>query len=89
MKQVFSMIAGGVLLVCTGCQSTEPITNINYRIHPKLADAQHYAQRAVDTISGVQREGGDVGGHAERAKELLARANDELIQAATLASAKN
>jgi hypothetical protein len=67
----------------------EPAENINPKLHPALAKAQHFSREAFDKISQAQRANEwDMDGHAAKAKELLQQVNEELKLAA-LAANKN
>lgn len=53
------------------------------RRHPNLAAAQRLTQQAYERIVAAQQANEfDLGGHAQRAKDLLDRANNELKEAA-------
>ncbi|HEY3926878.1 MAG TPA: hypothetical protein VGL89_00765 [Candidatus Koribacter sp.] len=56
---------------------------VNPRVNPNIAAAQRYCHMAYDKVMDAQRaNGGDMGGHAENAKNLLKQAADELRMAA-------
>jgi hypothetical protein len=64
-----------------------PYVNIDRDRHGNLAAAQDNIVRAFNRISDAQRANdGQLGGHAQRAKELLSEANDELRLAADVAN---
>ena len=64
-----------------------PYVNIDCHRHGNLAAAQDDIVQAFNCISDAQRaNGGQLGGHAERAKELLSEANEELRLAADVAN---
>ena len=55
--------------------------------HAALADAQRLCQQAYEKIAVAQKANEwDMKGHAQKAKELLIRAGDELKQAAEAAN---
>ncbi|HEV2135250.1 MAG TPA: hypothetical protein VGR47_13530 [Terracidiphilus sp.] len=57
------------------------------RRHPNLAAAQRFCQQAYERIVAAQQANEwDLGGHAQRAKDLLDRANGELKEAAEAAN---
>ncbi|HSZ16056.1 MAG TPA: hypothetical protein VK764_03075 [Terracidiphilus sp.] len=57
--------------------------NVNPHRHPNLAAAQRLIDQAVGRIDAAQQANEfDMGGHAARAKDLLAQANRELKAAA-------
>ena len=68
-----ALVAGGVTVA----------QNVNPHRHPNLAAAQRLIDQAMGRIDAAQQANEfDMGGHAARAKDLLARANEELKQAA-------
>jgi hypothetical protein len=63
-----------------------PETDINPSRHPDLAEAQHHVVQAYGKIVEAQRAHKDeLGGHAEKAIQLLEQANHELKEAAEFA----
>jgi hypothetical protein len=65
-----------------------PVVNIGNR-HGNLRSAQTYIVDAYQKIETAQRDNdGQLGGHAQRAKELLIQADAELRQAANVANAE-
>lgn len=65
-----------------------PVVNIGNR-HGNLRDAQSNIVQAFQRISRAQvANDGQLGGHAQRAKELLIQADIELRQAANVANAE-
>jgi hypothetical protein len=55
--------------------------------HPNIAAAQRLSAQAYQRILDAQRANDwDMAGHAQKAKELLDQANNELRQAATAAN---
>ncbi len=61
--------------------------NINPQKHPHLAEAQKLIGGAIGQIDTAQAAWGDkLGGHAQRAKQLLQQADGELKQAALYAN---
>ena len=66
----------------------EPVVNIGRR-HGSLRDAQGFIVQAFRKVSNAQANNdGQLGGHAQRAKELLIQADLELRQAATVSNAE-
>lgn len=64
-----------------------PARNISGKRHPNLAAAQRLSQQAYQKIIAAQQANEwDMQGHAQKAKELLDQANNELRQAATAAN---
>jgi hypothetical protein len=74
-------------LVCGGALFAQrPVTNINPQKHPNLADAQRHLQEAwgkADEAQKANKEG--LGGHAQKAKEHMEAADQELKAAAEYA----
>jgi hypothetical protein len=63
-----------------------PVVNIGTR-HGNLQAAQQYIVAAFQRIDDAQRANhGQLGGHAQRAKDLLAQADEELRLAADVAN---
>lgn len=63
-----------------------PETDINASRHPALAEAQqHVVQAYTKTVEAQQANKDELGGHAEKAIELLDQANHELKAAAEFA----
>lgn len=64
-----------------------PETNIDPSKHANLAEAQHHILQAFEKIDEAQRANKDqLGGHAEKAKQLLDQASRELKEAAEFAN---
>ena len=65
----------------------EPSLNVSPYRHGNIARAQEYSRYAFDAMTQAQQANEfDMGGHAERAKQLLAQANDEMKLAAEWAN---
>jgi hypothetical protein len=86
MKQQGVYLAAALILclafiVVTFAQ--RPETNIDPSKHPSLAEAQHHILQAFEKIDEAQRSNKDqLGGHAQKAKQLLDQASRELKEAA-------
>lgn len=64
-----------------------PAQNVSGRRHPNLAQAQRLTEQAYQRILDAQRANEwDMGGHAQKAKDLLDQANRELKMAAEAAN---
>ncbi|AKJ30048.1 hypothetical protein AAW51_3357 [Caldimonas brevitalea] len=60
---------------------------VSPKLHPNLAAAQDHVQQAYDRLNDAQfANHHDLGGHAKRAKQLLAEANAEIKAAAIAAN---
>jgi hypothetical protein len=65
----------------------EPTLNVSPYRHGNIARAQEFSRNAFDAMTQAQQANEfDMGGHAERAKQLLAQANDEMKLAAQWAT---
>jgi len=65
----------------------EPSLNVSPYRHGNIARAQEFSRNAFDAMTQAQQANEfDMGGHAERAKQLLAEANDEMKLAAEWAN---
>jgi hypothetical protein len=64
-----------------------PVVNIDRRRHGNLAAAQGYVVQAYQMLDRAQQANEDqLGGHAQKAKELLTQADNEIRQAANVAN---
>jgi hypothetical protein len=83
----FPAVLAAVLL-CGATLAQEPVQDISPAIHPNLAAAQKHVVEANNEIATAQRDNHyDMRGHAEKARELLVQANNELKLAAEAANA--
>jgi hypothetical protein len=75
------------LLVCAGAALAQaPTLNIDPHRHGNLAEAQQRIMQAYQKIDEAQRDNkNELGGHAEKAKQLLSDADRELKAAAEYA----
>lgn len=75
------------LLLCAATVAQEPVMDIDSRIHPNLAAAQHHVIEANAAIALAQKDNRwDMHGHAEKARQLLVEVNNELKAAALTAN---
>lgn len=86
-----SFYLAAVLAVCLAflgvALAQRPETDIDPARHPNLAEAQHHILQAVEKIDAAQKSNKDqLGGHAEKAKQLLDQAAHELKEAAEYAN---
>jgi len=80
-----SMMAGMMLFGSLGMgqKMQMPKDNISGKLHPNLAAAQRLSTEAFEKVMAAQRANEwDMGGHAQKAKELLDEVNRELKMAA-------
>lgn len=83
-RNLFPVVLAMALL-CTGTAFAQkkPVRDISHRRHPNLAAAQRLSSQAYEKIVAAQRANEfDMEGHAQKAKDLLEQANQELKQAA-------
>jgi hypothetical protein len=77
----------GALLIAGGILIAQPKQNISKGLHPNLAAAQRLSEQAYQRIIQAQEANEwDLGGHAQKAKNLLEEANNELKLAAEQAN---
>ncbi len=87
--RVSTAILAAVLL-CGISLAQRPVVDISPKVHPNLAEAQRLIVQANDYIARAQKDNrGDMRDHAEKARALLAQANQELKAAAEAANAAN
>jgi hypothetical protein len=85
MKKALAIVAGALLVVA--CASARPVQNIDPSRHPNLAAAQRLCAQAFDRVDAAQKANEwDMGGHAQKAKDILIHVNDELKEAALAAN---
>lgn len=79
-------VGAGALAAGAAIAQGPPRRDVGRR-HPNLAAAQRFCQQAYDRIVAAQQANEfDLGGHAQHAKDLLDRANNELKEAAEAAN---
>ncbi len=80
-----AMLFTGVVAVAT--PQKKPSQNVSAKKHPNLAAAQRLTGQAYQKIIAAQQANEwDMEGHAQKAKDLLDQANNELKQAAEAAN---
>ena len=78
----------GALLFCMVIAAQEPSVDIDKRVHPNLAAAQQHIVEANRYIATAQKDNRyDMKDHAEKARQLLMQADQELKAAAEAANA--
>jgi F0F1-type ATP synthase membrane subunit b/b' len=77
-----------LVLLCAGIVfAQKPVKNVSAARHPNIAAAQRLAAQAYERIVTAQKANEwDMEGHAQKAKDLLDQANQELKQAAEAAN---
>jgi F0F1-type ATP synthase membrane subunit b/b' len=89
-KRLF--LALPLLLLLTGLSFAQkkPAQNVSPKRHPNLAAAQKLAANAYQKVIAAQQANEwDLDGHAQKAKDLLDQANQELQQAAEASNANH
>ena len=84
-----TLIVGGLAgLLCLGTAVAQrPRENVSGARHPNLAAAQRLSEQAFQkTVEAQKANEWDLGGHAQKAKNLLEEVNRELKQAAETAN---
>ncbi len=83
MKNARKLVLGSLLGLGLIAGGVSVAQNVSPHRHPNLAAAQRLIDQAMGRIDAAQQANEfDMGGHAARAKDLLARANEEIKQAA-------
>ena len=76
-------------LLLGGIAIAQPKQNVSGARHPNIAAAQRLSKQAFEKILDAQRANEwDMQGHAQKAKELLEQASNELKLAAQAANKK-
>jgi F0F1-type ATP synthase membrane subunit b/b' len=77
-----------LVLLCAGMVfAQKPVKNVSGARHPNIAAAQRLVAQAYERITAAQKANEfDMGGHAQKAKDLLDQANQELKLAAEAAN---
>jgi F0F1-type ATP synthase membrane subunit b/b' len=83
---ILSFMLGGALVFGGFALAQGPVVNINPQRHSNLAEAQRHLQQAYGKIDEAQKDNKDeLGGHAQKAKDLIDAADRELKEAAEFA----
>jgi len=88
-KKIYAFIAMlAMLLFCAAILAQEPVVNIDPKLHPNLFAAQRHIAEANREIVTAQKDNRyDMKGHAEKARQHLVEASEELKAAAEAANA--
>jgi len=87
MKQLLIVAILGVALAGGMAVARTPAANVRVQAHPNIAAAQRLCVQAYDKVVAAQKANEyDLGGHAQRAKDLLEQASQELKLAAETAN---
>ena len=88
-KNLLVSIVLSLALLCTGfvLAQKKPVENVSAKRHPNIAAAQRLTVQAYEKIVAAQQANEwDLGGHAQKAKELLDQVNQELKKAAEVSN---
>ena len=86
MKRILVILAL-LIMVAGAVFAQKPARNVNKHRHPNLAKAQRASANAYKFLVDAQKANEwDLGGHAQKAKELLDQANNEMKLAAEAAN---
>ncbi len=75
-------------VICVGVVYAQerPMHDVSMKAHPNIAEAQDLIGKAWDKATEAQKDNNDkLGGHADKAKDLLVQASRELSEAARAA----
>jgi F0F1-type ATP synthase membrane subunit b/b' len=84
---MLTCLLGFLLLLGGAAVAQKPVRNVSGARHPNIAAAQDLSRRAWQRVLDAQKANEwDMEGHAQRAKNLLDEANNELKLAAGAAN---
>ncbi len=89
MKRTMMLAVATLMLAGTALaqKPTPPAQNVSHHRHPNLAAAQRMSENAYNKVIAAQQANEwDMQGHAQKAKELLDQAANELKLAAETAN---
>jgi predicted lipoprotein with Yx(FWY)xxD motif len=86
-RYVQALLGTAALAAAVAAFAQEPVQNVDPKRHGNIAAAQNMVRQAYDRITVAQQDNRyDLGGHANRAKDLLRQANQQLKLAAEAAN---
>ena len=90
-SRFFLNLAASTAFICGGVMFAQaPVVNIDAHKHPNLAGAQTRIVEAYQLIDKAQSANRDeLGGHGEKAKDFLMRADAELRAAANVSNSEH
>jgi hypothetical protein len=90
-RSFFLSVTASAAFICGGVMLAQgPVVNIDAHKHPNLAGAQNNIVQAYQLIEKAQSANRDeLGGHGQKAKELLMQADAELRAAANVSNAEH
>ena len=88
MTKIAMLVCACACTFAAGSVLARPKDNVSPARHPNIAAAQRLSTQAYEKIVAAQKANEfDLGGHAQKAKDLLEQANRELKQAAEASNA--
>jgi hypothetical protein len=89
-RNLFISTALYTAIACIEVTSAQaPVVNIDPHRHGNLSAAQKFIVQAYQRLNAAQRANQDqLGGHAQRAKDLLTQADEEIRLAANVSNAE-
>jgi opacity protein-like surface antigen len=88
MARIVAICAVGLVLAAAAVATAAPVQNVSHARHPNIAAAQNHVTQAYNSIVAAQKSNEfDLGGHAQKAKDLLDQVNRELKAAAETSNA--
>lgn len=85
--KVLGVLLGCLLVIAGLAMAQRPAQNVSPGRHPNLAAAQRLSEQAFNKIVAAQEANEwDMQGHAQKAKDLLDQANQQLKMAAEAAN---
>ena len=87
-NRIFAAILGCMLVIGGIALAQKPKENVSEKRHPNLAEAQKLCEQAYEKIVAAQQANEwDMQGHAQQAKNMLEKVNNQLKLAAQAANA--
>jgi hypothetical protein len=87
MNRSISLAALAALAVLSTAALADPVKDVDPKLHPNLAAAQSLVVDAFDKLKAAQSANEfDMSGHAQKAKEMLDKVNEQIKQAAQAAN---
>jgi len=85
--RIVAAALGALLIIGGAALAQRPARNVSAARHPNLAAAQRLSRQAFEKVVAAQQANEwDLGGHAQKAKDLLDQVNNELKLAAETAN---
>ena len=88
MQKLTVLVCACAVALAAGTAIARPKDNVSPARHPNIAAAQRLSTQAFEKVVAAQKANEfDLGGHAQKAKDLLEQANRELKAAAETSNA--